>query len=584
MSYIVLIALAIWVYLLSSRIHALEEQLKAREKKPVAEPQSAAVPMTPEGVPIVAAQPAPQPSPSAQYTDTKEPGELRVVRAFFSWCAEDWLMKLGGLLVLLGVGWFVSYAFANNWIGPVGRISLGLVVGALVLALGRYRMRRFLAQGGVVMVVGATILTATLFAARTVYDFFTPGSVLVALFLVASLLAYTAVQLSRRPLAYANMLLAGVAPLLVASKEPSVEGLFAYLLVFCASTLLVVARTGWRELVLISLGVVAVHSAAVLGMGGPNDQSTGLMFAYVFTAVFFLSSVLGMIRTQSKRLVDLGTALGTALFILVWIVAAAPDHWQSILCLGWALVFAVGAFLVFQRTAIPEHFYVYGAAAGVLIVVATTLEFEGAALTIVFTGEAMALTILGYLITRRASILPVLSLSYGIPIILSFAHVNSRAWDDGAVHADSAALLVLMISIAAVSFFFLWVRLSLRDVALAHTLKLLQEAAWAVFGVYAVVLIWLVSHAVFMGDIGTTVALIVYALAGCAFYIYGKSTRDEWALLVAGVLVALVVGRLLVVEIWDMELVGRIITFMIIGTLLMSVAWLERSTFAKNTS
>ena len=49
---------------------------------------------------------------------------------FVTWIKEDWLMKLGALLLLIGFGWFATYAFLNNWIGPAGRISLGLGLGA----------------------------------------------------------------------------------------------------------------------------------------------------------------------------------------------------------------------------------------------------------------------------------------------------------------------------------------------------------------------------------------------------------------------------------------------------------------------
>jgi len=40
------------------------------------------------------------------------------------------------VLLLLALGWFVSYAFANNWIGPLGRITLGILFGLAVVGMG----------------------------------------------------------------------------------------------------------------------------------------------------------------------------------------------------------------------------------------------------------------------------------------------------------------------------------------------------------------------------------------------------------------------------------------------------------------
>ncbi len=64
-----------------------------------------------------------------------------------SWVKEDWLLKLGALLLLIGFGWLVSYAFANNWIGPMGRITLGIMAGAVFILLGYWRIQKFIHQG-----------------------------------------------------------------------------------------------------------------------------------------------------------------------------------------------------------------------------------------------------------------------------------------------------------------------------------------------------------------------------------------------------------------------------------------------------
>ena len=39
----------------------------------------------------------------------------------WKWLSTDWPMKLGAFLILLAFAWLTSYAFVNNWIGPMGR-------------------------------------------------------------------------------------------------------------------------------------------------------------------------------------------------------------------------------------------------------------------------------------------------------------------------------------------------------------------------------------------------------------------------------------------------------------------------------
>jgi len=124
------------------------------------------------------------------------------------WTKEDWLLKLGALLLLIGLGWFVTYAFANNWIGPMGRIAIGLVAGSLFIALGWLRMPKYQQQSGWFMVLGSTTVLVTIFAAREIYGFFTPASALMVMFATTALVALASVKHKVEWLALASLILA----------------------------------------------------------------------------------------------------------------------------------------------------------------------------------------------------------------------------------------------------------------------------------------------------------------------------------------------------------------------------------------
>src|SRR5450755_40112 len=53
---------------------------------------------------------------------------------------QYWLNRIGIAAMLIGVSYFLKYAFENNWIGPAGRIAIGLIAGiALILWNERFR-------------------------------------------------------------------------------------------------------------------------------------------------------------------------------------------------------------------------------------------------------------------------------------------------------------------------------------------------------------------------------------------------------------------------------------------------------------
>jgi uncharacterized membrane protein len=63
---------------------------------------------------------------------------------------------------------------------------------------------------------------------------------------------------------------------------------------------------------------------------------------------------------------------------------------------------------------------------------------------------------------------------------------------------------------------------------------------------------------------------------GLSFFIVGKSTDNRFWQICGGVVLGGVVLRLLLIDVWQMDLVGRIITFFVVGTLLLSTAFIKK--------
>ena len=99
-----------------------------------------------------------------------------------------------------------------------------------------------------------------------------------------------------------------------------------------------------------------------------------------------------------------------------------------------------------------------------------------------------------------------------------------------------------------------------------------------IFGsIYYYALLWLSLHAGLQNDdTAVMIALAVYTIVGIGCYFYQETDQLSHVRAYGGVLLGLVVVRLLMVDVWNMALAGRIVTFFIIGLLLMSTAFLWR--------
>ena len=46
---------------------------------------------------------------------------------------SHWLNRIGIAAVLIGVSYFLKFAFDNNWIGPAGRVTIGVLTGIAIV-------------------------------------------------------------------------------------------------------------------------------------------------------------------------------------------------------------------------------------------------------------------------------------------------------------------------------------------------------------------------------------------------------------------------------------------------------------------
>ena len=138
---------------LTARVYRLEQALNLQPGLPhpgsTAETPPPAVPLAPP-YPIVADNPSPQsqvPSAKAGGADL----ESRI--------GSHWLNRIGIAAVLIGVSYFLKFAFDNNWIGPAGRVAIGLLAGiAIVVWSENFRRRGYLIFSYSLKAVGIGVL------------------------------------------------------------------------------------------------------------------------------------------------------------------------------------------------------------------------------------------------------------------------------------------------------------------------------------------------------------------------------------------------------------------------------------------
>jgi uncharacterized membrane protein len=207
---------------------------------------------------------------------------------------SHWLNRIGILALLIGVSYFLKFAFDNNWIGPAGQISIGLVAGiAIVIWSERFRAKGYKAFSYSLKAVGIGALYLSLWAAFHVYSLI-PSSVAFAMMLVVTA-ATSVMALSQDAQILAAFALVGgfSTPILLSTGENREVALFTYVAILDIATLVLVTFRPWRRLLVMSyVGTLILYLGWYWTFYDRTQLSLTLGYATIFFAIFAIAPLI----------------------------------------------------------------------------------------------------------------------------------------------------------------------------------------------------------------------------------------------------------------------------------------------------
>ena len=301
------------------RLNSLEQRLSSLDKKLAALPTS--VPTHPAPAPTFeptstqSHQPSPVVPPPRPQTESRK--DMRTspltqsVMPHSQAVAPDhlenligghWLNRIGILAVFIGISFFLKYAFDNNWIGPSGRVAIGILLGALMLPWSHWLLSRgypYFSEG--IAALGQAILLLSLWAGCRYYAVFSRELGFAGMVLVTITIAAVALGRDSQRIAMLSMLGGFLTPLLVSTGRDEQIALFTYIFILCAGLLIMAWQRDWRWLAPVSFVLTQFY---FWGWYDTFYQATKLeptlAFATLFLVIYSTLPVLNSIRSGNK--------------------------------------------------------------------------------------------------------------------------------------------------------------------------------------------------------------------------------------------------------------------------------------------
>jgi uncharacterized membrane protein len=237
---------------LRARVLRLEAALR-REGIAFDDETQAALPGVRE-IPVQEAGPAPLPATPKLLVEqpTSLPPTIAAAkddRSLESRIGSQWFNRVGILAVLIGMAWFLKLAIDNHWIGPAGRVIIGLITGAALIAWSeRFRSRGFAAFSYSLKALGSGILYLSLWAAYGLFALISSSAAFAAMIVVTAFNGYMCWVQNSELLAMYAIVGGFSTPLLLSNGENHELTLFSYLLLLNVAVLVLVVLRPWSRL------------------------------------------------------------------------------------------------------------------------------------------------------------------------------------------------------------------------------------------------------------------------------------------------------------------------------------------------
>lgn len=412
------------------------ELLKKQETadKPIGKPETpvtASVPKKSPAAPIPIAMPAPEvrkpqaippgkiPQPTAVFTmettsktQYARPAVAPYIPKKSAWesfkeknpdlekfIGENLINKIGVLILVLGISYFVKFAIDKNWINEPARAGIGILCGALVMGFA-HKLRKNYAAFSSVLVAGAvSIFYFTIGIAFHDYHLFNQTVAFIIMVAITAFSCLVSLSYNRKELAVLSLIGGFAVPFMVSTGSGNYTVLFTYILILDIGILALAYNRKWAVINILSyVFTVVLYGAWLYGdRAGKQPHHVGaLIFGFAFYFVFILTNIINNLRTKGVfSAVELSIlASNTFLFYAAGMVILSDFHpeYKGLFTTVLALLNLVYAWFLYKKFGLDKTaVYLLIGLTLTFVTLAVPIQFEGNYITLFWAAEAVLL-------------------------------------------------------------------------------------------------------------------------------------------------------------------------------------------------
>ncbi len=278
--------------------------------------------------------------------------------------ASQWLLRIGVLLGLVLVGYFLTYSIKNGWLGPQARVALSTVTGLILLIVGtRILGKKYHVMGQGLMGAGLATLYFSVFAAANMYDLLPAAPAFALMAAITILAGGIAVRFDSMLVAVLGIIGGYGTPLMLSTGVVDFVGLYGYMLVLGIGVLGICYWKNWPLVNYLSFfATYALFFASMRAYDKTHFHEVMpflVAFFVLFSTMIFLYKV---VRKSKSNLLDLiALFVNAGVFFVVGSQLIEEVHgrrWIAALSLGLVAFYIAHIYLFLRRKLVDRELLV----------------------------------------------------------------------------------------------------------------------------------------------------------------------------------------------------------------------------------
>lgn len=318
-----------------------------------------------------------------------------------------WFAKIGIFVTVLGVSFFLKYAFDNNWISETARVLLGVFAGIVLLGIGEKTIRKYFMYGQLLTGGGLATLYLSIYSAFNFYHLITHITAFGFMGMVTAIGIALSLRYNAPALIIGSTLGGFLTPFLIPTSANIRDILFSYIIMLDLAVLFVSVFKKWRWLNLIGfLGTLLLFSSWLSQHYSETQLVPTFIFLTIFFVIYSLSSLAyNLYRKEVSSGVEQVMTMFTGIIYFISVYGLLDKLYHDLLGLFTillALYYFALAYYVRHITPKDNNLYNFLAFLSVsFVTIAIPLQFNQFVITLLWTLESAMLSILALRIGRE---------------------------------------------------------------------------------------------------------------------------------------------------------------------------------------